>query len=107
MLLSAQHLLNEFQSRTWLASSGPRVHPTCAFHGWSFAPFFGYRLHGVGDLAVDGARTAKVSLLVNRYGFHIRDVRLLASALACPPTTVIGAQAYPQLDLKAAAPLES
>lgn len=45
--------------------------------------------------------------VVDRYGFHIRDVGLLASALARPATTVLGAQAYPELALKAAALLES
>ncbi|SKB72855.1 death on curing protein [Arthrobacter sp. 31Cvi3.1E] len=45
--------------------------------------------------------------VVDRYGFHIRDVGLLASALARPATTVMGAEAYPDLALKAAAQLES
>ncbi|WP_427132129.1 type II toxin-antitoxin system death-on-curing family toxin [Pseudarthrobacter sp. S9] len=45
--------------------------------------------------------------IVDRYGFHIRDVGLLASALGRPATTVMGAQAYPQLATKAAALLES
>lgn len=45
--------------------------------------------------------------VVDRYGFHIRDVGLLASALARPATTVMGAEAYPDLALKAAALLES
>ncbi|GAA5194524.1 type II toxin-antitoxin system death-on-curing family toxin [Arthrobacter gyeryongensis] len=45
--------------------------------------------------------------VVDRYGFHIRDVGLLASALARPATTVMGAEAYPELALKAAALLES
>ncbi|MGJ3192165.1 type II toxin-antitoxin system death-on-curing family toxin [Paenarthrobacter sp. FR1] len=45
--------------------------------------------------------------VVDRYGFHIRDVGLLASALARPATTVLGADAYPDLALKAAALLES
>ncbi|QSZ47265.1 death-on-curing protein [Arthrobacter sp. D5-1] len=45
--------------------------------------------------------------VVDRYGFHIRDVSLLASALARPATTVKGAEAYPDLALKAAALLES
>ena len=45
--------------------------------------------------------------VVDRYGFHIRDVGLLASALARPATTVIGADAYPDLAVKAAALLES
>lgn len=45
--------------------------------------------------------------VVDRYGFHIRDVGLLASALARPATTVLGAEAYPELAVKAAALLES
>lgn len=45
--------------------------------------------------------------VVDRYGFHIRDVGLLASALARPATTVMGTEAYPDLGLKAAALLES
>ena len=45
--------------------------------------------------------------VVDRYGFHIRDVGLLASALARPATTVMGAEAYPELAMKAAALLES
>ena len=43
----------------------------------------------------------------DRYGFHIRDIGLLASALARPATTVMGAEAYPQLSMKAAALMES
>ncbi|MET3922949.1 hypothetical protein ABIB26_003910 [Arthrobacter sp. UYEF20] len=34
--------------------------------------------------------------VISRYGFHIRDIGLLASALARPATTVMGAAAYPQ-----------
>lgn len=45
--------------------------------------------------------------VIDRYGFHIRDIGLLASALARPATTVTGTEAYPQLALKAAALLES
>lgn len=45
--------------------------------------------------------------VVDRYGFHIRDVGLLASALARPATSVMGAEAYPELAVKAAALLES
>ena len=45
--------------------------------------------------------------VVDRYGFHIRDVGLLASALARPATTVMGVEAYPQLPVKAAALMES
>jgi len=43
----------------------------------------------------------------DRYGFHVRDIGLLASALARPGTTVMGVEAYPQLTMKAAALLES
>lgn len=45
--------------------------------------------------------------VVNRYGFHIRDIGLLASAFARPPTTMLGTEAYPQLPMKAAALLDS
>ncbi|GAA3406210.1 type II toxin-antitoxin system death-on-curing family toxin [Pseudarthrobacter polychromogenes] len=45
--------------------------------------------------------------VVDRYGIHFRDVGLLASALARPATTVMGAEAYPELAVKAAALLES
>lgn len=45
--------------------------------------------------------------VVDRYGFRIRDVGLLASALARPATTVMGVDAYPELAVKAAALLES
>jgi death-on-curing protein len=45
--------------------------------------------------------------VVDRYGFHIRDIGLLASALARPATTVRGVEAYPQLAMKAAALMES
>lgn len=45
--------------------------------------------------------------VVDRYGFHIRDMGLLASALARPATTVMGVEAYPQLAMKAAALMES
>ncbi|MEV8148588.1 type II toxin-antitoxin system death-on-curing family toxin [Arthrobacter sp. NPDC080073] len=45
--------------------------------------------------------------VIDRYGFHIRDIGLLASALARPATTVMGTEAYPQLAMKAAALLES
>lgn len=45
--------------------------------------------------------------VVDRYGFHIRDLGLVASALARPATTVVGVEAYPQLEVKAAALLES
>jgi death-on-curing protein len=45
--------------------------------------------------------------VVDRYGFHVRDIGLLASALARPATTVRGVEAYPQLAMKAAALMES
>jgi len=45
--------------------------------------------------------------VIDRYGFHIRDAGLLASALARPGATVLGTEAYPQLPMKAAALLES
>ena len=45
--------------------------------------------------------------VVDRYGFHIRDIGLLASALARPATTVMGVEAYPELAMKAAALMES
>ncbi|MGO4385670.1 type II toxin-antitoxin system death-on-curing family toxin [Specibacter sp. RAF43] len=45
--------------------------------------------------------------VVDGYGFHIRDVGLLASALARPGTTVLGTDAYPELSRKAAALLDS
>ena len=45
--------------------------------------------------------------VVDQYGFRIRDVGLLASALARPATTAMGAEAYPELAVKAAALLES
>ncbi|MEZ2388212.1 type II toxin-antitoxin system death-on-curing family toxin [bacterium RCC_150] len=45
--------------------------------------------------------------VIDRYGFHFRDIGLLASALARPATTVMGTEAYPQLAMKAAALLES
>ncbi|WP_104092087.1 type II toxin-antitoxin system death-on-curing family toxin [Arthrobacter sp. GMC3] len=45
--------------------------------------------------------------VVDDYGFHIRDIGLLGSALARPGTTVLGTEAYPDLALKAAALLDS
>ncbi|MHC6592822.1 type II toxin-antitoxin system death-on-curing family toxin [Arthrobacter sp. C152] len=44
--------------------------------------------------------------LVDRYRFHLRDVGLLASALARPAATVMGAEAYPELAVKAPALLD-
>ncbi len=46
-------------------------------------------------------------LVAQEFGFHVQDHGLLASALARPATTVFGADAYPSLDRKAAALLES
>ncbi|MCT1617021.1 type II toxin-antitoxin system death-on-curing family toxin [Kocuria indica] len=45
--------------------------------------------------------------VIDRFGFHVRDVGLLASALARPATTVFGEDAYAAIQLKAAALLES
>jgi death-on-curing protein len=45
--------------------------------------------------------------VVDRFGFHVRDIGLLASALARPAATVTGVEAYPQLATKAAALMES
>ena len=45
--------------------------------------------------------------VAQRAGFPVRDVGLLASAVARPVTTVMGTEAYPTLELKAAALLES
>lgn len=44
---------------------------------------------------------------VARLGFHVRDAGLLASALARPATTILGADAYETFEMKAAALLES
>lgn len=52
-------------------------------------------------------RFADALQVVTRYGFHIRDAGLLASALARPATSVLGVDAYESLDDKAAALLES
>jgi hypothetical protein len=41
--------------------------------------------------------------VVDRYGFHVRDVGLLASALARLATALLGVEAYPQLPMKTAA----
>jgi death-on-curing protein len=45
--------------------------------------------------------------IVERFGFHLRDIGLLGSALARPATTLAGSDAYAALELKAAALLES
>jgi death-on-curing protein len=46
-------------------------------------------------------------VVTQRYGFHVRDVGLLASALARPSASMFGTDAYATLDRKAAALLES
>lgn len=45
--------------------------------------------------------------ITQAYGFHVRDAGLLASALARPAASMFGEDAYPSLDRKAAALLES
>jgi death-on-curing protein len=40
-------------------------------------------------------------------GFHVKDLGLLDSALARPKTTLFGEDAYPTLELKAAAMVQS
>lgn len=45
--------------------------------------------------------------IIEAFGFHLRDVGLLGSGLARPATTLLGADAYPSLPVKAAALLES
>jgi death-on-curing protein len=45
--------------------------------------------------------------VIERYGFHIRDAGLLASALSRPSASMFDVDAYPSLDRKAAALLES
>ena len=45
--------------------------------------------------------------VVDRYGFHLRDAGLLSSALARPSASMFDVDAYPSLDRKAAALLES
>ena len=44
---------------------------------------------------------------VSKLGFYVRDFGLLESALHRPRTTVFGTEAYPSLQLKAAAQLHS
>ena len=46
-------------------------------------------------------------IVVERLGFHVRDSGLLASALTRPSTSLFGVDAYPTIDRKAAALLES
>jgi death on curing protein len=45
--------------------------------------------------------------LVARAGFYVKDLGLLDSALARPKTTLFGEDAYPELELKAAALVHS
>jgi len=45
--------------------------------------------------------------VVNRLGFHVRDLGLLGSALARPRASAFGEDAYPDLITKAAAMFES
>lgn len=45
--------------------------------------------------------------VIDVFGFHIRDPGLLGSALARPRTTLMGEEAYPTLELKAASLLDS
>jgi len=45
--------------------------------------------------------------VTGHYGFHVRDAGLLASALARPGASMFGEDAYPTIDRKAAALLES
>lgn len=45
--------------------------------------------------------------ITQAFGFHVRDGGLLASALARPAAAMFGEEAYPTIDRKAAALLES
>lgn len=45
--------------------------------------------------------------IVHRLDAQVRDLGLLASAVARPQTTVFGADAYPDVSTKAAAPMHS
>ena len=45
--------------------------------------------------------------LVARAGFYVKDLGLLDSALARPKTTLFGEDAYPEIELKAAALVHS
>lgn len=45
--------------------------------------------------------------ITQRFGFYVRDVGLLSSALARPSASMFGADAYESVDRKAAALLES
>lgn len=48
-----------------------------------------------------------VLFFADRLGFHVKDPGLLESAVARPATKVYGKDAYPTVELKAAALLES
>ena len=55
-----------------------------------------------------GVPLAVVMTIIEREGIGpVRDIGLLASALARPHTTLMGADAYPSIELKAAALLHS
>jgi death-on-curing protein len=56
---------------------------------------------------VDFLTDEEALAVVERLGFHVRDVGLLSSALARPRSTVFGVDAYPDLPTKAAAMFES
>lgn len=58
-------------------------------------------------MSIDYLTEAEALHLVQVEGFVIRDLGLLASAIARPQTTVYGAEAYHDLWTKAAALLES
>lgn len=45
--------------------------------------------------------------IISRAGFYVKDLGLLGSALARPKTTLFGEDAYPSLELKAAALMHS
>jgi death on curing protein len=45
--------------------------------------------------------------IADAFGFHVRDAGLFASALARPGASMFGQEAYPSVDRKAAALLES
>ena len=45
--------------------------------------------------------------VLNALGLHVRDVGLLSSALARPSASMFGEEAYPELEVKAAALMSS
>src|SRR4051794_16555916 len=45
--------------------------------------------------------------VLNAVGLHIRDIGLLSSALARPSSSMFGVEAYPEIEVKAAALLSS